>query len=180
MEPWLRLNSQREQLFLEAGRRIVALAKSHYEEDNYEVLPRSIANFDAFENAMTLDISMGGSTNTVLHLLAAASEGEVKFAMEDIDRLSRKVPNLCKVAPATPEYHVEDVHRAGGVMAILGELDRAGLINRHAKTVHASNMQEAIEQWDVSLTKDPARKRLFPCSTGWCTHPNCIQPEQTL
>lgn len=159
-------HSEREQLFLEAGRTIVALAKSHYEDDNYDVLPRSIANFQAFENAMCLDISMGGSTNTVLHLLAAAQEGEINFTMEDIDRLSRKVPNLCKVAPATPEYHVEDVHRAGGIMAILGELDRAGLINREAKTVHTTNMAEAISKWDVSVTDNQERKDFFRAAPG--------------
>ena len=159
-------HSEREQLFLEAGRSIVAVAKRHYEQDDYDVLPRSIANFEAFENAMSLDIAMGGSTNTVLHLLAAAQEGEIDFTMNDIDRLSRKVPNLCKVAPATPDYHVEDVHRAGGVMAILGELDRAGLINRKAKTVHASSMEEAIARWDIRLTDDQKRKDFFRAAPG--------------
>ena len=159
-------HSEREKLFLEAGRTVVALAKSHYEQDNYDVLPRNIASFEAFENAMTLDIAMGGSTNTVLHLLAAAREGGIDFTMQDIDRLSRKVPNLCKVAPATPEYHVEDVHRAGGVMAILGELDRAGLINRDAKSVHASNVEEAISLWDVRLTNDQKRKDFFRAAPG--------------
>jgi dihydroxy-acid dehydratase len=159
-------HSEREQLFLEAGRSIVSLAKAHYEQDDYGVLPRSIANFEAFENAMALDISMGGSTNTVLHLLAAAREGEVDFTMADIDRLSRKVPNLCKVAPATPDYHVEDVHRAGGVMAILGELDRAGLINRNVATVHAKTMAESISHWDVTLSEDDKRKDFFRAAPG--------------
>jgi dihydroxy-acid dehydratase len=159
-------HSEREHLFLEAGRSIVAITKRHYEQDDYDVLPRSIANFEAFENAMSLDIAMGGSTNTVLHLLAAAQEGEIDFTMSDIDRLSRRVPNLCKVAPATPDYHVEDVHRAGGVMAILGELDRAGLINKNAKTVHASNMEEAITRWDICLTEDQKRKDFFRSAPG--------------
>ncbi len=125
----LATHADREDLFLEAGRRIVDLARRYYEDDDDSLLPRSIATFEAFENAMCLDIAMGGSTNTVLHLLAAAEEGEVKFTMEDIDRLSRKVPHLCKVAPSIQTYHMEDVHRAGGVMGILGELDRAGLIH---------------------------------------------------
>ncbi len=159
-------HSEREQLFLQAGRTIVTAAKRYYEEDDESVLPRSIANFEAFENAMSLDISMGGSTNTVLHLLAAAQEGNIDFTMKDIDRLSRKVPNLCKVAPATPEYHVEDVHRAGGVMAILGELHRAGLINQNAKTVHTNTMGEAIAGWDICVTDDKKRKDFFRCAPG--------------
>jgi len=156
----------REELFLEAGRKIVALAKSHYDEDNYDVLPRSIANFQAFENAMCLDIAMGGSTNTVLHLLAAAKEGEVDFTMADIDRLSRKVPNLCKVAPATPDYHVEDVHRAGGVMSILGELERSGLLNSDVPTVHSTSMKEAISTWDITVTDDTEKKDFFRAAPG--------------
>ncbi len=159
-------HAMREQLFLRAGRTIVALAKSYYDDDNYAVLPRNIANFAAFENAISLDIAMGGSTNTVLHLLAAAQEGEIDFTMSDIDRLSRKVPNLCKVAPATPEYHVEDVHRAGGVMAILGELDRAGLINGKAKSVHANSLSEAIQQWDVSVNDDPMIQDFWSAAPG--------------
>ena len=159
-------HSEREQLFLEAGRTIVAAAKRYYEQDDDDVLPRSIANFEAFENAMSLDIAMGGSTNTVLHLLAAAHEGEIEFTMKDIDRLSRKVPNLCRVAPATPDYHVEDVHRAGGVMAILGELDRAGLINRNAKTVHASSIEQAIALWDIRFANDQKRKDFFRSAPG--------------
>lgn len=125
----LATHAYRKDLFLEAGRLIVELARRYYELDDESVLPRSIATFEAFENAMSLDIAMGGSTNTVLHLLAAAQEAEVEFTMEDIDRLSRRVPNLCKVAPSTQKYHLEDVHRAGGVMGILGELKRAGLLN---------------------------------------------------
>jgi len=159
-------HSERERLFLEAGRSIVAITKRYYEQDDDNMLPRNIANFAAFENAMTLDISMGGSTNTVLHLLAAAEEGEVGFSMNDIDRLSRKVPNLCKVAPSTPDYHVEDVHRAGGVMAILGELDRAGLVNRQARTVHAASMEEAIALWDIRLTQDSKKKDYFRSAPG--------------
>ncbi len=159
-------HADRERLFREAGGIIVGLAKRYYDHDDESVLPRSIANMGAFENAMCLDIAMGGSTNTVLHLLAAASEGEVKFTMDDIDRLSRIVPNLCKVAPATPDYHVEDVHRAGGVMAILGELDRAGLINRDCKTVHAANIEEALSLWDIRLTTDEKRHTFFKAAPG--------------
>jgi len=156
----------REALFLEAGRRIVALARDHYENDNYDVLPRSIASFKAFENAMSLDIAMGGSTNTVLHLLAAAHEGELGFSMDNIDRLSRKVPNLCKVAPATPQYHMEDVHRAGGVMSILGELDRAGLLHTELPTVHSATMADSLAKWDLVVTEDEAAKKLFSAAPG--------------
>ncbi len=159
-------HGERKRLFLEAGRLIVATARRYYEQGDHDVLPRSIANFEAFENAMSLDIAMGGSTNTILHLLAAAQEGEVDFTMKDIDRLSRRVPNLCKVAPAKPDVHVEDVHRAGGVIAILGELDRAGLINRSAKTVHAASMEEAIALWDIRLTEDQKRKDFFRAAPG--------------
>jgi len=159
-------HADRERLFREAGGIIVDLAKRYYDHDDEGVLPRNIANKRAFENAMCLDIAMGGSTNTVLHLLAAASEAEVDFSMDDIDRLSRIVPNLCKVAPATPDYHVEDVHRAGGVMAILGELDRAGLINRECKTVHAANMEESLARWDVCLTTDEKRHTFFKAAPG--------------
>ncbi|WP_019594449.1 dihydroxy-acid dehydratase [Thioalkalivibrio sp. ALM2T] len=145
----LATHAGRKSLFEQAGRRVVELAKRYYEQDDASALPRSIATFEAFENAMSLDIAMGGSTNTVLHLLAAAREGEVDFTMADIDRLSRKVPNLCKVAPATQLYHMEDVHRAGGVVGILAELDRGGLIHRDIPTVHADTMGQALEQWDV-------------------------------
>src|SRR6266568_853751 len=139
----LATHADRRRLFLEAGRTIVEITKGYYERGDVSVLPRSIATRDAFKNAMTLDIAMGGSTNTVLHLLAAAHEGEVDFAMRDIDRLSRPVPVLCKVAPSVPNVHLEDVHRAGGIMAILGELDRAGLINQTVGTVHSATLNEA-------------------------------------
>jgi dihydroxy-acid dehydratase len=145
----LATHADRRDLFLEAGRLVVRLAKRYYEQDDTDVLPRSIASFNAFENAMSLDIAMGGSTNTVLHLLAAAHEAEVDFTMADIDRLSRKVPNLCKVAPATQQYHMEDVHRAGGVIGILAELDRAGLIHRDLPVVHSRTLGTGLDQWDV-------------------------------
>ena len=144
----------------------MALARRYYDGDDDSVLPRSIASFGAFENAMCLDIAMGGSTNTILHLLAAAEEAGVHFTMADIDRLSRKVPHLAKVAPSTQLYHMEDVHRAGGVIGILGELDRAGLINRDCKTVHAANMAEAIALWDVRLTEDQKRKDFYRAAPG--------------
>ena len=162
----LATHAYRKNLFLLAGRRIVELARRYYETDDERVLPRNIAGFDSFENAMTLDISMGGSTNTVLHLLAAAQEGEVPFTMQDIDRLSRQVPNLCKVAPASQIYHLEDVHRAGGIMAILGQLDQLGLIHGDTPTVHADSMSEAIAQWDVSRTKDENVHRFFTAAPG--------------
>jgi dihydroxy-acid dehydratase len=142
-------HSGRKELFLQAGRTIVDLAKRYYEQEDASVLPRSIASFAAFENAMTLDIAMGGSTNTVLHLLAAAQEAEVPFTMEDIDRLSRRVPNICKVAPSSQLVHLEDVHRAGGILAILAELDRGGLIHRNVPTVHSATLGEAIDKFDV-------------------------------
>ncbi|MCF6283506.1 MAG: dihydroxy-acid dehydratase, partial [Candidatus Polarisedimenticolaceae bacterium] len=148
----LATHADRRELFLEAGRLVVDISKRYYEQDDTSVLPRSVANFEAFENAMCLDIAMGGSTNTVLHLLAAAHEAEVGFTMDDIDRLSRKVPNLCKVAPSTQLYHMEDVHRAGGVFGILGELERAGLLNSEISTIHTASMGEAIKQWDIATT----------------------------
>ena len=150
----LATHSARRDLFLSAGRTIVSLAKKYYESNDESVLPRSIANVKAFENAMTLDIAMGGSTNTILHLLAAVHEGMIDFSLADIDKLSRKVPQLCKVAPSTPNYHMEDVHRAGGVMGILGELDRAGLIHNDLPTVHSASLKEALEKWDVMVTHD--------------------------
>ncbi|MEA3639658.1 MAG: dihydroxy-acid dehydratase [Lamprobacter sp.] len=151
----LATHAARKELFLEAGRLVVNLAKRWYEQDDASILPRGIATFDAFENAIALDIAMGGSTNTVLHLLAAAREAEVDFTMADIDRMSRKVPNLCKVAPATQQYHMEDVHRAGGVIGILAELDRGGLIHRDCHTVHSPTMGEALGAWDViSCTRE--------------------------
>jgi dihydroxy-acid dehydratase len=153
-------HTDREQLFRQAGRTVVELAKRFYEQEDARVLPRNIASKAAFENAMSLDIAMGGSTNTVLHLLAAAQEGGIDFQMRDIDRLSRKVPNLCKVAPSS-HYHLEDVHRAGGVMAILGELDRAQLLDTSVPTVHASSLAAALEKWDVAQTKDAAVLEFF-------------------
>ncbi|MYJ52507.1 MAG: dihydroxy-acid dehydratase, partial [Gammaproteobacteria bacterium] len=159
-------HAERKRLFIEAGHTIVALARAYYDRGDESVLPRNIANFESFENAMSLDIAMGGSTNTVLHLLAAAREGEVGFTMKDIDRLSRKVPNLCKVAPSTSLYHVEDVHRAGGIMAILGELERAGLINPDTSTVHARTMGESIASWDVCRTEDRKRHDFYRAAPG--------------
>ncbi len=162
----LATHADREQLFLEAGRLIVDLAKRHYEQDDYTVLPRSIASFGAFENAIALDIAMGGSTNTVLHLLASAYEGGVSFTMQDIDRMSRRVPNLCKVAPATQQFHMEDVHRAGGVMGILGELDRAGLLHRDLPTVHSPSMAAALAKYDIMQTTDETVKKFFRAGPG--------------
>lgn len=162
----LATHSDRRKLFEEAGRRIVELAKRYYEGDDEAILPRSVASFAAFENAMTLDIAMGGSTNTVLHLLAAAQEGEVDFTMNDIDRLSRRVPVLCKVAPAIANVHMEDVHRAGGIMSILGELDRAGLIDTSTYTVHTPTLKDALRQWDVKQTNDPAVHEFFRAAPG--------------
>ncbi len=157
----LATHADREQLFLEAGRMIVDITRRHYEKDDYSVLPRSIANFQAFENAMSLDIAMGGSTNTILHLLAAAQEGELDFSLKDIDRLSRKVGQFCKVAPNTPQYHLEDVHRAGGIMAILGELDRAGLIHNELPMVHSNTVTEALNKWDIAITNDETVKQFY-------------------
>ncbi len=153
-------HADREQLFRKAGRTIVDLAKRYYLEDDARALPRSIASKTAFENAMSLDIAMGGSTNTVLHLLAAAKEGNIDFTMRDIDRLSRRVPNLCKVAPSS-HFHLEDVHRAGGVLAILGEMDRAELLDTSVPTVHAPSLKSALEQWDVTRTADPKVHEFF-------------------
>ena len=162
----LATHADRKELFLEAGRLIVNLARRYYEQDDTSILPRSIANFKAFENAMTLDIAMGGSTNTVLHLLAAAVEGEVNFTMKDIDRLSRKVPHLSKVAPSAQIYHMEDVHRAGGVMGLLGELDRAGLLHRDLPTVHSKTMSEALKKFDIMRTSDEAVKHFYRAAPG--------------
>lgn len=157
----LATHADREKLFLEAGRRIVELAKRYYEEDDDSVLPRNIASREAFNNAMALDIAMGGSTNTILHLLAAAQEAELDFGMKDIDELSRRVPQLCKVAPNTPLYHMEDVHRAGGVMGILGELARADLLNTGLPTVHASSVASALQTWDIMVTDNDAVKTFY-------------------
>jgi dihydroxy-acid dehydratase len=162
----LATHAARKQLFLNAGRLIVDITKRYYEQDDVSVLPRSIANFKAFENAMSLDVAMGGSTNTVLHLLAAAHEAGVDFTMKDIDRISRGVPCVCKVAPATPKYHMEDVHRAGGVMGILGELDRAGVIHRDTPVVHAPTMGDALDQWDVMKSGNEEAKKLFLAAPG--------------
>jgi dihydroxy-acid dehydratase len=162
----LATHSDREQLFLRAGRLIVELAKRHYEQDDYSILPRNIATKATWENAMALDVSMGGSTNTVLHLLAAAHEAGVDFTMADIDRISRKVPCLCKVAPMTDKFHIEDVHRAGGIISILGELARAGLLDTSRPTIHAPTMGEAIERNDIKRSDDPAVHQLFRAAPG--------------
>jgi dihydroxy-acid dehydratase len=162
----LATHADRRRLFVEAGHLIVDLARRWYEQDDAGVLPRSIATFAAFENAMSLDIAMGGSTNTVLHLLAAAEEGEVPFTMADIDRLSRRVPCLCKVAPSKSDVHVEDVHRAGGIMAILGELDRGGLIHRETATVHSATLGDALERWDVRRTGSKSVHDFYRAAPG--------------
>ena len=159
-------HADRQGLFLEAGRTIVDLAQRYYEQDDESVLPRSIASFKAFENAMTLDIAMGGSTNTVLHLLAAAEEGGVPFTMADIDRLSRRVPCVCKVAPSVADVHVEDVHRAGGVLGILAELDRGGLIHRDVGSVHATSLGAAMDRWDIAGTPTEAVQHFFKAAPG--------------
>ncbi|MGL5529402.1 MAG: dihydroxy-acid dehydratase [Plesiomonas shigelloides] len=157
----LATHADRRELFVQAGQRIVSLTKQYYEQDDARVLPRSIASKAAFENAMVLDIAMGGSTNTVLHLLAAAQEAEVDFGMDDIDRLSRQVPHLCKVAPSTQKYHMEDVHRAGGVMGILGELDRAGLLNREVRNVLQLNLTDTLARYDIMQTDEPTVREMF-------------------
>jgi dihydroxy-acid dehydratase len=162
----LATHADRKRLFVEAGHLIVDLARRWYEQDDASALPRNIANFKAFENAMTLDIAMGGSTNTVLHLLAAAYEAEVDFTMADIDRLSRRVPVLCKVAPSVANVHMEDVHRAGGIMAILGELGRAGLIDTSLPTVHSASLAEALERWDVRATQSEAVRSFYSAAPG--------------
>jgi dihydroxy-acid dehydratase len=162
----LATHADRKRLFVEAGHLIVAMARAWYERDDASVLPRSVASFAAFENAMSLDIAMGGSTNTILHLLAAAQEGGVNFTMNDIDRLSRKVPHLCKVAPSTQQYHMEDVHRAGGVMGILGELNRAGLLHTAVPVVHAKSLGDALEHWDVMATQDAKVQEFFRAAPG--------------
>jgi len=159
-------HADRKQLFLRAGRQVVELCKRYYEQDDASVLPRSIATKAAFENAMTLDVAMGGSTNTVLHILATAQEAGVDFTMADIDRISRSVPCLCKVAPMTDKYHIEDVHRAGGIMGILGELDRAGLLHRDVPSVYAKSLGEAIDRWDVVREHDVAVHEFFKAAPG--------------
>jgi len=162
----LATHADRKELFLEAGRTIVEITKRYYEGEDSSVLPRSIATFEAFENAMALDIAMGGSTNTVLHLLACAQEAEVDFTMKDMDRLSRKIPNLCKVAPAVQQYHMEDVHRAGGVMAILAELDRGGLIHRDARTVHTPTLGAALDANDILNETNTVQRKMFLAAPG--------------
>jgi dihydroxy-acid dehydratase len=162
----LATHSDRKNLFLEAGRVIVDITKRYYEKNDDSVLPRNIATKGAFENAMALDIAMGGSTNTVLHILAAASEGGVDFTMADIDALSRKVPCLCKVAPAKQDVHMEDVHRAGGIMAILGQLDKAGLLHRELPTVHSPSLGAAIDHWDISRTNQEDVRNFFLAAPG--------------
>jgi len=162
----LATHSDRKRLFQEAGHLIVDLARRYYEQGDESVLPRSIATKAAFENAMALDIAMGGSTNTVLHILAAAHEGGVDFTMDDIDALSRKVPVLCKVAPAKNDVHIEDVHRAGGIMSILGQLDRANLINRETPTVHSATMGDAIDRWDISRTNSDGVRNFYMAAPG--------------
>ncbi|CAM5515342.1 Dihydroxy-acid dehydratase OS=Afipia felis OX=1035 GN=ilvD_1 PE=3 SV=1 [Afipia felis] len=162
----LATHADRKSLFVEAGHLIVDLARRYYEQNDETALPRNIASFKAFENAMTLDISMGGSTNTVLHLLAAAYEGEVPFTMADIDRLSRRVPVLCKVAPAVADVHLEDVHRAGGIMGILGELDRVGLIDTGLPTVHSKTVKDALERWDVMRSKSDSVRNFYRAAPG--------------
>ncbi|RRH93034.1 dihydroxy-acid dehydratase [Mesorhizobium tamadayense] len=162
----LATHADRKRLFVEAGHLIVDLAQRYYEQEDESALPRSIASKGAFENAMALDIAMGGSTNTVLHILATAHEGEVDFTMEDIDRLSRKVPVLCKVAPAKSDVHMEDVHRAGGIFAILGQLDEAGLINRELPTVHTATLGEALDHWDIARTSAENVREFFRAAPG--------------
>ena len=162
----LATHADRKRLFQEAGHLIVDITHRYYEQDDECVLPRKIASFHAFENAMSLDIAMGGSTNTVLHLLAAAHEAGVAFTMDDIDRLSRRVPCLCKVAPAKADVHMEDVHRAGGIMAILGELDRAGLLNADEPTVHSATLREALQRWDIVQTRSESVQRFYRAAPG--------------
>ena len=159
-------HADRERLFLEAGRRIVEITKNYYEKDEEKWLPRSIATFEAFENAMTLDIAMGGSTNTILHLLAMAREAGVDFTMKDIDRLSRKVPQLCKVAPNTQKYHIEDVHRAGGIFGLLGELNRAGALHNQVHTVHSDTMLDGLKKWDIMESPTPEVVEFYKAGPG--------------
>ena len=162
----LATHADRKRLFVEAGHLVVDIARRYYEQNDESVLPRNVASFGAFENAMTLDIAMGGSTNTVLHILAAAHEGEINFTMDDIDRLSRRVPVLCKVAPAKSDVHMEDVHRAGGIMSILGELDKGGLINRDLPTVHTRTLGEALNRWDIGRTNSESVREFFRAAPG--------------
>ncbi|MEJ1998062.1 MAG: dihydroxy-acid dehydratase [Maritimibacter sp.] len=162
----LATHADREAMFKQAGRRIVEITKAHYEDEKPGMLPRDVATFEAFENAMSLDIAMGGSTNTVLHLLAIAYEAKVDFTMADMDRLSRKVPCLCKVAPAKADVHMEDVHRAGGIFGILGEMNRAGLLHSDVRTVHSESLGEAIAKWDVMTANDPDVETFYRAAPG--------------
>ena len=162
----LATHANRKKLFERAGQLIVEITKRHYEQNDYSVLPRNVATKASYENAMTLDIAMGGSTNTVLHLLAAAHEAEVDFTMDDIDRLSRKVPVLCKVAPAVKNVHMEDIHRAGGIMSILGELDRGGLLDTSVPTVHEATLKDALDKWDIIRTEDEEVYNFFESAPG--------------
>ncbi|MEQ9573849.1 MAG: dihydroxy-acid dehydratase, partial [Nitratireductor sp.] len=162
----LATHADRKRLFVEAGHLIVDLARRYYEQDDETALPRTIACKEAFENAMTLDVAMGGSTNTVLHILAAALEGEIDFDLDDIDALSRRVPVLCKVAPSKSDVHMEDVHRAGGIMAILGELDRAGLLKTDLPTVHSVSLADALERWDVARTEAESVRDFYRAAPG--------------
>ena len=162
----LATHADRKELFLEAGRKIVEITKRHYEQDDYSVLPRSIGCKAAFNNAMTLDIAMGGSTNTILHLLAIAQEAELDFTMADMDKLSRKVPYLCKVAPNDQKYHIEDVHRAGGIFGILAELNRGGLLDASIPTVHSETLQAGLDQWDIMTCGDDAVKKFYRAGPG--------------
>ncbi|MDP7601690.1 MAG: dihydroxy-acid dehydratase, partial [Rhodospirillales bacterium] len=161
----LATHNDRKELFLSAGRQIVENCRRYYKEEDETALPRAVGKA-GFENAMTLDIAMGGSTNTVLHLLAIAEEADVDFTMQDIDRLSRKVPNICKVAPSTQDYHMEDVHRAGGIMGILGELDRGGLLDRNVTTAYAPTLGNAIDQWDIIKSNDPNVQKFYRAAPG--------------
>ena len=161
----LATHADRKQLFLDAGKQIVAIAQRHYEQGDDSVLPRSVGGLASFRNAMALDIAMGGSTNTVLHLLAAAHEGECAFTMKDIDSLSRKIPNLCKIAPSS-SYHMEDFHRAGGVFAVLGQLAQGDLLDLDVPTVHSPTLGDALEQWDIDRTKDANIRRFYLAAPG--------------
>ena len=162
----LATHRDRASLFLEAGRVIVDLAHRYYKDDDESVLPRSIATFEAFSNAMAVDIAMGGSTNTILHLLAAAHEAKVDFNLSHIDAMSKRIPHLCKVSPASPDYFMEDVHRAGGMFSIMGELDKAGLINHDVNMVHSASLAEALEKWDIGRSTADDAKRLYSAAPG--------------
>jgi len=162
----LATHSDRKEMFLNAARLIVDVTKRYYEKNDTSVLPRSIATLAAFENAIALDIAMGGSTNTVLHLLAIAQEAEVDFSMNDIDRMSRRVPCLSKVAPNVPDVHIEDVHRAGGIMGILGQLEAGGLLSGDSPTVHAPTLKDALDKWDISRTNDQAVLKFYSAAPG--------------